>query len=82
MVVTKHAVKRLHERVTWINPTWTYSFVTNEVSDGNRLFSTIKKGQKQTRFINNGIVYIVDETNPQRLVVITVYLHDEEEWKL
>ena len=33
---------------------------------------------KKTTISNNGITYIIDNTNPERLVVITVYLTEEE----
>ncbi|MEO2077390.1 MAG: hypothetical protein ABGX20_18815 [Bacillus sp. (in: firmicutes)] len=82
MTLSKHAHQRMNERITWFNYFSAKQFAEKEVRKGITSFIFIKDGRKKAKVINNGIIYIVDVTDPKDETIITVFLEtEEEEWE-
>ncbi|KPB04499.1 hypothetical protein [Bacillus sp. CHD6a] len=77
MTITSHAHLRMNERITPMGFNFARKFAKNEIESGVPSFTTFKDGKSKTKVINNGIIYIVDDTNQCNKVVVTVYLESE-----
>ena len=81
MTITLHAHERLNERITPMGLNFARKFVEGEIESGISSYTICKDGKRKTKIMNNGIIYIVDETNKHNKVVLTVYLESEyQEW--
>ncbi|AYA76021.1 hypothetical protein DOE78_11550 [Bacillus sp. Y1] len=77
MTLTSHAHVRMNERITPMGFNFARTFAKNEIESGIPSFTIYKDGKRKTKVINNGIIYIVDDTNQRDKVVVTVYLESE-----
>lgn len=77
MTITSHAHLRMNERITPMGFHFAEKFARNEIETGLVSFTTCKEGKSKTKVINNGIIYIIDDTNEFEKVVVTVYLESE-----
>jgi hypothetical protein len=77
MTITPHAYERMNERITPMGFNFARRFAKDEIESGTPSFTIYKDGKRKTKVINNGIIYIVDETNKRNKIVVTVYLISE-----
>ncbi|MBM7620040.1 hypothetical protein JOC95_001892 [Bacillus tianshenii] len=77
MTITQHAHLRMNERITPMGFNFARNFAKNEIESGTPIFTLCKDGIRKTKVINNGIIYIVDETSKHNKIVVTVYLESE-----
>ncbi|GEN54606.1 hypothetical protein [Halobacillus faecis] len=78
--VSKHAVDRFGQRITTESYWDSVRFIRREIWSGVILYSAPNKDRGKgivTYIRNNGLVFVVDTTDHERAVVLTMYLEGE-----
>src|SRR5690625_637508 len=70
MTITKHAIERFKERITWEDNELVKNFIKHDIENSELLY---RINDTEKRLVN-GIVYVVNCQNSERPVVITLYL--------
>ena len=73
MTITKHAIERFKERITWEDNALVSNFIKQDIENSELLY---RINDTEKRLVN-GIVYVVNCKNSERPVVVTLYLR----WK-
>lgn len=78
MVITNHAIERFRERVTLDSEEVVRQFIEEDIKQSECLYSI--NGVEEKR-ICNGIIYVIDKSNPMQEIVVTLYLKWENNQK-
>lgn len=74
MTITKHAIQRFQERISFESPDVIRFFILEDIRNSTPLYRVNGKEKR----ICNEIIYILDYTNEKNPIVLTLYLKEEE----
>jgi hypothetical protein len=70
MTITKHAIERFQERITYESPATVRFFIKSDIQKSTPLYR-INHIEKR---IINGVIYVLDVTKESHPIVMTLYL--------
>lgn len=70
MTITKHAIERFQERITWESREVVRLFIMEDIKKSTLLYRVNNEEKREC----NGVIYVLDCTNEASPTVITLYL--------
>jgi hypothetical protein len=70
MTITKHAINRFQERITYEAPDVVTSFIEADIETSTHLYR-LNNIEKR---VCNGVIYVLDFTKESNPIVVTLYL--------